>query len=73
MIFKMAVAAILDFHKFKILTVDPLGQYASLYQISSKSVKWLQRYGDLTFFCKMAAIRHLGFVGRLLGPPTTTT
>jgi len=70
----MAVAAILDFHKFKILTVDPLGQYASLYQISSKSGKWLQRYGDLTFFfCKMAAICHLGFVGRLLGPPTATT
>ena len=26
------------------------GQYASLYQILSKSVKRLQRYGDLTFF-----------------------
>jgi len=26
------------------------GQCASLYQISSKSVKRLQRYGDLTFF-----------------------
>jgi len=26
------------------------GQYASLYQISSKSVKRLQRYGNLTFF-----------------------
>jgi len=26
------------------------GQYASLYQISSKTVKRLQRYGDLTFF-----------------------
>jgi len=26
------------------------GQYASLYQILSKSVKWLQRYSDLTFF-----------------------
>jgi len=48
------------------------GQYASLYQILSKSVKRLQRYSDLTLF-KMAAVRHLGFVGRLLGPPTTTT
>jgi len=38
-------------------------QYASLYQISSKSVKRLQIYGDLTLFFKMAAIRHLGFVG----------
>jgi len=37
------------------------GQYASLCQISSKSVKRLQRYGDLTVF-KMAAVRHLGFV-----------
>jgi len=30
-------------------------------QISSKSVKQLQRYGDLTVF-KMAAVGHLGFV-----------
>ena len=36
------------------------GQYASSRQISSKSVKRLQRYGDLTVF-KMAAVRHLGF------------
>jgi len=37
------------------------GQYASSYQISSKSVKRLQTYGDSTVF-KMAAVRHLGFV-----------
>jgi len=37
------------------------GQYASSRQISSKSVKRLQRYGDLTVL-KMAAVRHLGFV-----------
>jgi len=37
------------------------GQYTSSCQISSKSVKRLQRYGDLTVF-KMAAVRHLGFV-----------
>ena len=49
------------------------GQYASLYQILSKSVKRLQRYSDLTVFFKMVAVRHLRFVGRLLGPPTTTT
>jgi len=36
------------------------GQSASLCQISSKSVKQLRRYGDLTVF-KMAAVRHLGF------------
>ena len=37
------------------------GQYASSCQISSKSVKRLQRYGDLTVL-KMAAVRHLRFV-----------
>jgi len=36
------------------------GQSASACQISSKSVKWLLRYGDLTVF-KMVAVRHLGF------------
>jgi len=39
------------------------GQYASSCQISSKSVKLLQRYGELTVF-SMAAVRHLGFVVR---------
>jgi len=36
------------------------GQCASPCQISSKSVKRLQRYGDLTVFT-MLAVRHLGF------------
>ena len=36
------------------------GQSPSPCQISSKSVKRLQRYGNLTVF-KMAAVRHLGF------------
>jgi len=36
-------------------------QHASPCQISSKSVKRLQKYGDLTLF-KMAAVRHVGFV-----------
>ena len=49
------------------------GQCASLYQILSKSVKQLQRYSDLTVFFKMAAVRHLGFVGRRFGPPTTSS
>ena len=48
------------------------GQCASPCQILSKSVERLQRYGDLTVFIKMAAVRHLGFVGRLFGPPTMT-
>jgi len=49
------------------------GQYASLYQILSKSVKQLQKYMDLTVFFKMAAFRHLGFAGRRLRPPTTSS
>ena len=62
-IFQMAAAAILIFFKFRnfngLSAVE--GQYASSCQISSKSVKPLQRYGDLTVV-KMAAVRHLGFV-----------
>ena len=34
---------------------------ASAYQITSKSLKTLQRYSDITVF-KMAAVRHLGFL-----------
>ena len=62
-IFKMAAAAILNFQKFKILNsrYAVWGQCASSCQISPKSVKLLQRYGDLTVL-KMAAVRHLGFV-----------
>jgi len=41
--------------------VSPVGgQSVSSCQISSKSVKRLRRYGDLTVF-QMAAVRHLGF------------
>jgi len=58
-IFKMAADAILDFQKFEIFTVDL--QCASTCQISSKSLKRFQRYGDLTVF-KMAAVCHLELV-----------
>ena len=64
MICHMVAAAILNFKKFEILMGGISaggGQYASSCQISSKSVKRLQRYGDLTVL-KMAAVRHLGFV-----------
>jgi len=50
------------------------GTYASPCQISSKSVKRLQRYDDLIIF-KMAAMRHLGvlkfkyFNGRAIKRP----
>ena len=62
-IFQMAAAAILNFQKFEIFYgISAIrGQYALSCQISSKSVKRLQTYGDLTVF-KMAAVRHLGFV-----------
>jgi len=49
-IFKMAAAAIMDFQK-----VEIEGQCASTCQISSKLVKRLERYGDLTVF-KTAAV-----------------
>jgi len=62
-IFQMAAAAILNFKKIRnfngLSAVE--SQYASSYLISSKSVKRLQRYGDLTVL-RMAAVRHLGFV-----------
>ena len=45
------------------------GQSASSCQILCKSVKALRRYGRFRFF-KMAAVRHLGFVMRVFGPPT---
>jgi len=44
------------------------GQYASPYQFFCKSVKALRRYGCFRFI-NVAAVRHLGFVVRLFGPP----
>jgi len=44
-------------------------QNASSCQILCRSVKPLRRYGRFQFF-KMVAVRHLGFVIRLFGPPT---
>jgi len=51
-IFKMAAATILNFQKFKIFYGRSAvgGHCASTCQISSKSVKQLQRYCDLTVF-----------------------
>jgi len=62
-IFKMAAAAKLNFQKNQNFNGRPAvgGQYASSCQILSKSVKRLQRYGDLTVL-KMVAVCHLGFV-----------
>ena len=65
----MAAANILNFQKVNNVNgwSAAMGQYASSCQMSSKSVERSQRYVDLTvFFFKMAAVRHMGFVGRLL-------
>ena len=43
---------------------------ASSCEISSKSLEPRLRYGDFSFFSKMAAVRHLGFVMRVLRPLT---
>ena len=45
------------------------GQNAPSCQILCRSVKALRRYGRFRFF-KITAVRHLGFVIRLFGPPT---
>jgi len=64
-------SAILDFQKLEILTAHTLRRpkNASSCRILCKSVKALRRYGRFRFF-KMAAVRHLGFVILLFGPPT---
>ena len=55
--FKMAASAILDFGKFKFLTVGTL-----------KRVE----LRPLAKFCRNS-VRHLGLVLRVLGPPTKST
>jgi len=59
----MAAVRHLEFSKIRNFnSLSAVGaQCASSCQISSKSVKRLQRYGDLTVF-KMAAVRHLAYV-----------
>jgi len=63
-IFKMAAAAILNSQK-KIRNFNGLSTVGAntrhRAKFSTKSVKWLHTYGDLTVF-KMAAVGHLGFV-----------
>jgi len=75
MIFKMAATAILDFQKFEILMVDTLE--GGMCVILPNFIKIGQTVAEIWrfngFFFKTAAVRHLGFVGRLLGSPTTTT
>jgi len=77
-IFKIAAAAILDLQKFKILAVDPvpaanMHHCAKFHQDRSNGCRYMVIICSYMFFFKMAAVRHLLFVGRLLGPPTMTT
>ena len=37
-----------------------------------KIVQKVEEIWRFNGFCKMAAVRHLGFGGRVLGPPTVT-
>ena len=69
--FKMATAAILDFSNFELLTVGQLKSVemrrrAKFGQIGQTITK-VWRFFD---FSKMAAVRHLGFVMWVFGPPT---
>ena len=69
--FKMAAAAILDFSNFKFLMVVRVKRsncvtrpnFAEIAQTAAE----IFRFFD---FSKMAAVRHLGFVMRVFGPPT---
>ena len=61
----MAAATIWDFQKFSILTVDP---------VPGANIRHPAKFNqDRSNGRRYKAVRHLGFVGRLLGPPTMTT
>ena len=72
-VFKMAIRHLgfLDFGNFNSWSCSE-GPDASLCQISSKSIKQLWKRIVIFRFFKMAAVHHLGFVGRILGPPTNS-
>ena len=72
--FKMAAAAILDFGKFKFLTfgtlkIVDLRLLPNFVEIAQTAAEIWQFF----IFFKMAAVRHLGLVLRVLGPPTKST
>jgi len=66
----MAAAAILDFENFKFLTVWTLKR-AELRLHAKFCRNRSNRHRDMAIFrfFNMAAVRHLGFVLRVLGPP----
>ena len=69
--FKMAPAAILDFQNFKFLTAVTV-QVVEMHQRAKFRENRLNRGRNMAIFrfSKMAAVRHLGFVMRVWGPPT---
>jgi len=64
-------SAILDFQMLKILTSAPVRKPDMRYNTKFRKNR-SNRSGDMADFrlLKMAAVRHLGLVLRLLGPPT---
>jgi len=69
--FKITAAAILDFWNFNFLTVGTLKR-VELRLLAKFCRNRLNRSWDMAIFrfLKMAAVRHLGLVLRVLGPPT---
>ena len=69
--FKMAAAAILDFWNFKFFTGGTVKRI-ELHHSAKLRQNHSNRGWDITIFdfSKMAAVRHLGFVMRVWGPPT---
>ena len=72
--FKMAATAILHFHNVGILGSE--GSRGSKCATMPNFVTIGQTVADIwrfSNFSKMAAVRHLGFVVHLIGPPTNST
>ena len=64
-------SAILDFKKLEISTSGPVRRPSMRHRAKFRGDR-SNRSGDMAVFrfLKMAAVRHLGFVLRVLGPPT---
>ena len=70
----MAAVRHLGFLKFNFLAVGEVKR-TILHHHTKFRKDWSNHCGDIAIFVifKMAAVRHLRFVGRLLEPPTMTT
>ena len=71
--FNMAAAAILDGRIHKISLADS-GRMAQTHHFTKFRQNWSLHCGDVAIFWifKMAAVRHLGFVWGIFGPPTVS-